>query len=64
MPRLPKRWKRPEWRYSDDERARQHAITIGLTSAIVGLVIATIALWTTREFYPASFASAMNFLAR
>jgi hypothetical protein len=37
---------------------------MGLSFVIVGLVVAIVALWTIRQFFPASFALAMGFLTR
>jgi hypothetical protein len=64
MPLQPKRWKRRERYYSEQQQAQQRTITLGLSGIIVGLVIALIALWATRELYPDAFARMMHLMTR
>jgi hypothetical protein len=64
VPKLPKRWKLPEWSYAAEERARHRTTTIGLLSIIGFLVIARIALWASRTYFTGSFAHAIEFLSQ
>jgi hypothetical protein len=63
VPKLPKRWKLPERSYTAEERARHRTTTITLSSIIGFLVIAMIALWASRTYFPRSFAHAIEFLS-